>query len=451
MILNLTGLSAVEGNIARDLAEWNTPLIKHPVQERLVAERRRFKVVPAGRRSGKTLKAKRNLAREAMRVPGLYFAAAPTREHAKKIFWEDLKRLCFCSVLPRKPSESELMIYLPNGSVIVLVGLDKPERIEGIAWMGGVVDEIADVKEDAWEKHISPALDTLHPHDPNYKAWCWLIGVPDGLNHYYELAEYARTSGDDEWGFYTWFSVDILGEERIAKARQRMSAKQFRQEYEASFETASGKIYEDYSDANHTTEQIAKHEQLLWAHDFNFTPMSSVICTRRANTLYALDEIVLESAVAKQAALEFVEKYKDHENRNLVLYGDPAGKAGEKHGHPSDYVEIEKVLKDYGWRVERRVKSAAPSIKERQNAVRAKICNAANERTLYINPKFAKYMHKGLATVQLKGGSTFQEKESKYQHITTALGYLIEREWPVRHDDGPDVDHFEPIPNESYY
>ena len=148
MILNLTGLSAVEGNIARDLAEWNTPLIKHPVQERLVAERRRFKVVPAGRRSGKTLKAKRNLAREAMRVPGLYFAAAPTREHAKKIFWEDLKRLCFCSVLPRKPSESELMIYLPNGSVIVLVGLDKPERIEGLDLRVGLLEGNVTAKGD---------------------------------------------------------------------------------------------------------------------------------------------------------------------------------------------------------------------------------------------------------------------------------------------------------------
>lgn len=100
MILNLTGLSAVEGNIARDLAEWNTPLIKHPVQERLVAERRRFKVVPAGRRSGKTLKAKRNLAREAMRVPGLYFAAAPTREHAKKIFGKTSNACAFALCSP---------------------------------------------------------------------------------------------------------------------------------------------------------------------------------------------------------------------------------------------------------------------------------------------------------------------------------------------------------------
>lgn len=30
------------------------------------------------------------------------------------------------------------------------------------------------------------------------------------------------------------------------------------------------------------------------------------------------------------------------------IYGDPAGKAGEKHGHASDYTDIEGVLKANG-------------------------------------------------------------------------------------------------------
>jgi hypothetical protein len=37
-----------------------------------------------------------------------------------------------------------------------------------------------------------------------------------------------------------------------------------------------------------------------------------------------------------------------------------------------------------------------------------------------------------LATVQVKEGSTFQEDQSNpQQHITTAIGYCIDREWPV--------------------
>jgi hypothetical protein len=82
--------------------------------------------------------------------------------------------------------------------------------------------------------------------------------------------------------------------------------------------------------------------------------------------------------------------------------------------------------------VVRRVKNAAPAIRDRQNAVRAKICNAAGKRSLFVNPVTAPYAHKGLATVQIKKGSTFLEEDGEYQHITTAIGYCVDYEWPVR-------------------
>ncbi len=415
----------------RELARWY-PLIEHPVQRALVEDDVRFKVVPAGRRSGKTERAKRFVAKQALKNPGeSYFIAAPTRDQAKRIYWSDMKQLCFQSLQSKAPSETELTIFLDNESQIRLIGLDAPHRFDGAYWSGGVIDEIADVKADAWALNISPALDTMHPGKPGYKPWCWLIGVPDGLNHYYEMAEYAQTSGDPDWKVYHWKSADILPADTIAAAKRRMSLKQYKQEYEASFETASGRIYEDYSSANYTTERIQPHEQLLWYHDFNFTPLSSGIGVRRGDSLYLLEEIILTSAISRQSALEFVERYKEHQNRHVIVYGDPAGRAGEKHGHASDYTEIEGVLKSHGWTFTRRVKKAAPAIKDRQNAVRAKIMNAAGEVSLYVNPAQAPYTHKGLATVQVKQGSTYQEEESDYQHITTAVGYMVDYEFPI--------------------
>ena len=417
-----------------DLARWY-PLIDHPVQYDLVNDNVRFKVVPAGRRSGKTERAKRFVAREAMREPGPYFIAAPTRDQVKRIYWQDIKKLCFSSILSDKSvSESELQIRLPNGSSISLIGLDQPQRMEGVLWIGGVIDEIADVREGAWQENISPSLDTFNPLKPDYRAWCWLIGVPDGLNHYYEMAEYARTSNDPDWKLYTWKSSDILPPDVIEAAKRRMSPRQYRQEYEASFETASGKIYEDYGPQNYTKEVIAPHEQLMWHHDFNFTPMSSGIGVRRGDDFYVLDEIILTSATSRQSAIEFVEKFKDHANRNVIVYGDPAGRAGEKHGHSSDYTEMEQVLRSNNWVVERRVKLSAPAIKDRQNSVRAKIRNAQDKVSLFVNINKAKYAHKGLATTQIKNGSTFLEEVSDYQHITTAIGYCIDYEWPLRPD-----------------
>lgn len=428
----------------REYERWY-PLRDHIIQRQLVDDKVRFKIVPAGRRSGKTERAKRYMAKIAMATPNsMFFLAAPTVAQSIAIWWQDMKQLTLCSQHWRRPSESKFVIYLNNGTTIHIVGLDKPERIEGQPWDGGIVDEIANCKETAWSLNIKPSLNTVNPTKPNYRAWCWLIGVPEGTNFYHDLYENARIYGihgdgsDQEWGAYTWFSSDILPPEDVEKEKRNMSAKQFRQEYEASFETASGRIYEDYGDYNLTNETIAPHEQLLWHHDFNFTPMSSGIAVRRRETtglkrdcFLILDEIILTSAVARQSALEFVDRYQTHKNRHVIVYGDPAGRAGEKHGHQSDYTEIEGVLLSNGWTFERRVKSAAPAIKDRQNAVRAKIANAAGEVALYVNSAKAKYAHKGLKTVQYKEGSSFQEEMSEFQHITTGIGYMLDYECPI--------------------
>ena len=420
----------------RQLDRWY-PLIDHPVQSQLikaVPEGIRFPIVPSGRRSGKTERFKRFLAKEAMRNEGeKYFAGAPTYAQAKKIFWQDLKAFTLSSKHTKKPSESDLIIYMPNGTEIHVLGLDKPERIEGINWTGGGIDEIADIKEDAVKLNIMPALNTVDPRRPDYRAWCWFLGVPDGLGHYYEMKCLAETDTDGEYGLFEWHSADILPPDVIASAKRIMSAKQFRQEYEASFETASGKIYEDYSVKNHTKRTIQPHEQLLWMHDQNFTPLSSAVGVRDGLNIYLLDEIVLTSAISKQSAMEFVDKYKDHQNKHVLIYGDPAGRAGEKHGHASDYTDIEDVLRKNGWQYTRKVKNKAPAIKDRQNAVRAKILTADGNISLYVNPHKAKWCDKGLSTVQLQKGSTFQEDQTnKYQHITTAIGYMIDVEYPIQ-------------------
>jgi len=419
----------------RQLSRWY-PLKDHPVQLALVAavsEGIRFPLVPAGRRSGKTERFKRFVVKQASTYTGMYFAAAPTHAQAKKIFWDDLKAFTLCCMHSRRPSESDLIIYLDNGSEIHVIGLDKPQRIEGIPWTGGGIDEFADIKPDAWEANILPALNTVNPTMPDYRAWCWLLGVPDGLNHYYDLCMQAESGNDPNFRVFHWKSAEILPADVMDAMKRAMSAKQFKQEFEASFETASGRIYEDYSKANTTDAAIEPHEQLMWMHDQNFTPLSSAIGVRRndGKDLYLLDEIVLISAVSKQSAAEFVDKFKDHKNKHVLIYGDPAGKAGEKHGHASDYTDIEGVLKANGWTYTRKVKPAHPSIKDRQNAVRAKILTASGETSLFINPVTAPWCHKGLSTVQLQMGSTFQEdQKNDYQHITTAIGYCIDVEWP---------------------
>ena len=416
----------------RQLARWYK-LKDHPTQLCLVdavSQGVRFPLVPAGRRSGKTERFKRFLVKQANKTVGAYFAAAPTHDQAKKIFWDDLLKFSLSATHKKRPNISERIIYLNNGSEIHIIGLDKPQRIEGIPWKGGGIDEFADIKPDAWESNIYPALNTVNPLEPEYRAWCWLLGVPDGLNHYYDLCQKAESSADANFKVFHWMTAEIFPE-MAEDAKKVMSLKQYKQEFEASFETASGRIYEEYSKENHTTETIKDHEQLLWYHDFNYTPLSSGVGVKRGDQYFLLEEIVLISAVALNSAQEFVERYKNHKNKSVIIYGDPAGKAGEKHSQASDYTDIEKELRANGWKFQRRVRSKAMSIKDSQNALRAKIKSADDKVSLFVNPTNAPYTHKGLSTVQLKKGSTFMEVESEYQHITTAIRYMMDYEHPV--------------------
>ena len=130
-----------------------TKLRRHTEQLRLVSDttprgprarpRVRFVVVPAGRRSGKTERAKRQIVKIAFKAPSgsNYFFGAPTRDQAKRIFWKDLKLLVPKWAMAKRPSEQHLEIYLKNGNMLAVIGMDVPERIEGAPWAGGVLDE----------------------------------------------------------------------------------------------------------------------------------------------------------------------------------------------------------------------------------------------------------------------------------------------------------------------
>lgn len=418
-----------------------------PIAEQQRFERcsKRFRIIDAGRRSGKTELSKRFLIQQAMAMPGMYFVAAPTIPQVKKIYWKDLVRMSFRSVQKTKPNKSELIIPFDNGSTIECMGMENPKRFEGVNWSGGLLDEFAYYKEDAWTESIRPALSTEDPERPGYKPWCIILSKPNGLNHFYDLYRYALTAKDSEWEAFHWLSREVLSPEEIAAARRTMSPRQFRQEYEASFETVTGRIYEDYGQENFTYEEIQDTEQLNYFCDFNYTPMSHAVAVVRSEwietdenkgynkeNVLVLDEIVLTSAKGWHNAKEFCERYKNHKNRQLNLYGDRSGRNGEKHGLETEYLQMEEVFESNGWEVRRCVKDANPAIKARHNCVNAKICNANGERSLFVNPVKAPYCDKGLSTVVLRKGSTYMEDDSNpYQHITTALGYFCDYRFPI--------------------
>ena len=119
---------------------------------------------------------------------------------------------------------------------------------------------MADIKEEAWSSNIRPVLS-----DTN--GFAILEGVPDGMNFFYDLAEYAcggeipeiqpiigayrENSNDKEWCYYHWFSSDVLPEKEIKAAKRQLSAKMYSQEYEGKFEGLSNRVYYCFNSKDH--------------------------------------------------------------------------------------------------------------------------------------------------------------------------------------------------------
>lgn len=436
-------------------SRW-TPLKKHPEQHRLWYFPARFNVNPAGRRSGKTEIAKRKLVIRMMRGTRYddprFFAAAPTYGQAKRIYWEDLKRLTPRWFQLRPPSESELIIYGVNGAIIQVLGMDKPERIEGTPWDGGILDEYGNMKKETWPQHVRPALS-----DRN--GWCDLIGVPEGRNHYYDIAKEAQANLSREWGYFWWKSADILSPSEIEAAKKDLDELTYQQEFEGSFVNFEGRAYYPFLEHTHTTRISYDPKQpLIFTFDFNVAPgTAGVIQEKQIKDLETgiplvgdtLTGIIGEVYIPRNSNTplvcnKLINDWGKHEGR-IICFGDSTGGArGSAKVGGSDWDLVKNILKrHFGDRVEFDIPAANPSERDRINSVNSRLRTMSGKIRLMIDPGKAPHMVKDFEGVVLvKGGSGEIDKKAnpELSHLSDGVGYYVHRKYPVRKIEGGMVD-----------
>lgn len=368
----------------------------HPVQVRLQASPARHNVNPAGRRSFKTERAKRKLIMGTEHHPGAltmegghFFAAAPTRDQAKHIFWNDLKAMTR-PFWKGRPSESELVIKLRTDSHLHVIGMDKPERIEGRMWHGGVLDEYANMKAQTWGEHVQPVT-------ADTKAWVDFIGVPDyagrSSKEYKELFDMAMLRANPRWDAFTWKSSDVMDPDEVEEARRTLSPAAFRQEYEASWETAPGRAYNEFNKGLDAQPLAFLDGEPVHAHcDFNYlhhvwglnqvgraTPESPVQKYRLYDEIYLRSATVEAMCAALKARLP--ERYLTTKGL-LHFYGDYAG---VQHRAEATYTAWQTIKQAFPMADFHYVTN--PPISDRVHAVNAVFCNAAGERRVVVSSK----------------------------------------------------------------
>ena len=210
-----------------------------PWQQDVWADETRFKIVAAGRRTGKSRLAAWLLIVNALQAgKGHVFYVAPTQGQARDIMWQTLMELGHPVI--SGSHINNLQIKLVNGATISLKGADRPETMRGVSLKFLVMDEYADMKPEVFEQILRPAL-------ADQKGSAMFIGTPMGRNHFYDLYKYADLDDDPTYKAWHFTSYDnpLLDPDEIDIAKRSMSSYAFRQEFMASFEARGSEMFKE--------------------------------------------------------------------------------------------------------------------------------------------------------------------------------------------------------------
>lgn len=218
----------------------------------------RFGVLVCHRRFGKTVLATNHLLRGALtcKKPRPRFGyLAPTYTQGKATAFDYFDY--YSKGIPgRQKNQSELRIDFPsNQGQARIYGADNPDSLRGLYFDGVVLDEFGLHQAKTYSEVVAPTL-------VDRGGSALFCGTPNGRNQFYEIAEHAKAmvkEGNPEWFFaeYKASVTGLLDPEWLAAARSQMTADEYAQEFECSFEAAvKGAIFAKELEAARTGKRI---------------------------------------------------------------------------------------------------------------------------------------------------------------------------------------------------
>ena len=392
-------------------------------QRNVINNDARFRVLITGRRFGKTYLAVNELAKFASQPNKKVWYVAPSYRQAKAICWGVLKEKMIYHKWVKSINHSDLTITLKNNSQITLRGSDNEQSLRGVGLNFLCIDEFADVSKEAWYEVLRPTLSDTKGH----ALFC---GSPRGFGNWsYDLYKMGETNKDWQSFQYTTLEGEQVTQDEIEQAKQDLDLRTFQQEYEATFVNYSGMIYYNFSRDKNIIEKYTKDSPVLHIGlDFNVDPMSAVVCIIENDRIIVIDEIQIYSSNTNEMCDEIKTRYK---NKQIVVYPDPS--ARQRKTSAGGLTDL-SILKNNGFDV--RCRSTAPLVRDRINAVNSKLKNVNGKNSLFI-VKFCKNAIKSIERQIYKEGTHIPEKDSGYDHMNDALGYLIEYLYPLKRNFAP--------------
>lgn len=403
----------------------------HQQQAEVYRDPSRFKVVVSGRRWGKTQLALFWLVVRALSgEPGRYWYVALTRDDAKDTIWVALKAMCDPSWLDGAPREQDLAVWFRNGTEIRLWSAEKGDTLRGRSLRALVMDEYADMEPRIFHEILRPSL-------TDYRAPVLFIGTPKSHNHFYDLYLKGQSTDPRDRDWRSWQFVTAGNEtlpqltDEIEAARRDMDERTFRQEYEASFESVSGRVYWAFDRHQHVAPRVELQHDLPVAvtFDFNYNPATAIIGQRVRDACRVVHEVFLpfrggEATIASAtAARDWLQAQGYH--GQVRLYGDSTGVSTKTTG-PSDHQVLRDVFRGAAWCIP----SKQPNPRDRHAAVNGRCVTADGATHLQIDSSCVRLLSDLERVVYAANGDVDQKSDPMLSHISDALGYWVHQEWP---------------------
>jgi hypothetical protein len=343
---------------------------------------------------------------------------APTRGQAKDIMWDQLKSRVMQLKWWHDINETELSIRFANKSRIILKSAESASRIRGLGLDTIILDEFSEYDNGfrIWSEDIRPALS-----DKNGDAIFTM--TPKGFNDGHDL--YQKAKVEQNWAAFRFRTIDSPffqtpdGLLEIEEAKRNLSERDFRQEYEASFENYSGRIYGSFDRLkNHVDYEYNKSLPIIVGQDFNRSPMASCFFQRVGKQLIQFGELFLEASSTEEMCRVVKSKFP---NNTIVFRPDATGKRVTSNSSKSDF----QIIKEFGFEIESG--NINPLRVDRWAA-----CNRAYEKGLVmVNTKSCPITTRELERISYKEGTCEPKVGPMEGHITDAHSYPIAKEFPI--------------------
>ncbi len=389
-----------------------------PRQWEVYTDPARYRVVVAGRQSGKTHLAATELITKASEPNRKCYYVGLTIKAAKGVAWPIFKRLLNFEYVA-KLVENEAYAVFTNGSEIHFEGAEKAENLRGLALDFLVLDEIASWKRPRknWEEILRPTLATT-------EGRALFIGTPQGYNYLRRLFLRGGNPEEKNWSSHTYTTMDagVVSPAEVEEAKRGTDPRSFRQEWEASFEQLANQVYDYFDRSVHVTEDIAEAgDEILVGIDFNLQPMSAVLCQKDENGgAEILEALELPYSNTDELLDEVEMRYPD---RTFIAYPDPTGRKRQTSaGGRTDYSIIEERTR---WKVDPVMYRKPIPLADRINNSQANLRTADGVYHTKIHPVKGLPLIEALEGLTYAEGTSVPDKTTGLDHIIDAWGYVM--------------------------